>query len=144
MTNDITASDLPVKTGDPSVDYALPSTNNVTVENLDVTEYPQGSMVHVHNLRLPSSAPYLDDPAAGGKSTEGDQETKTGLVTPAGHFHADVKADFEGRDPYEPINYDDVNENGVADAGDTVNVTPLAGGNGASFSYVAPTTVSTE
>lgn len=121
VTNDITGVTLPIKTGDPSIDYAQPSTDNVTVEGLDVTRYAQGSMAAVHGMRLPSYAPYLDDVAAQGNDTTGDVVTKTGLVTPLGAFHSDVKAEFEGLDPYAPVVFSDVNQDDVVDAGDTVS-----------------------
>lgn len=108
VTNDITGVTLPIKTGDPSIDYAQPSTDNVTVEGLDVTRYPQGSMAAIHHMRLPSSAPYLDDVAAQGNDTSGDLVTKTGIVTPLGAFHENIKADFEGLDPYAPVVFSDV------------------------------------
>lgn len=103
VTNDITGVTLPIKTGDPSIDYAQPKTDNVTVEGLDVTRYPQGSMAAVHHMRLPSSAPYLDDVAAQGNDTSGDLVTKSGIVTPLGAFHENVKANFDGADPYAPV-----------------------------------------
>lgn len=107
VTNDITGVTLPIKTGDPSIDYSQPSTDNVTVEGLDVTRYPQGSMAAIHHMRLPSSAPYLDDVAAQGNATVSDEVTKTGIVTPLGAFHENVKADFEGLDPYAPVVFSD-------------------------------------
>jgi hypothetical protein len=104
VTNDFTGSKLPQKTGDPSIDFSPPTTTIVTVDQLDVTRFPQGSMVATHQLRLPSHAPYLDDAAAQGNSTEDalTSVTQEGVLTPSGHFHSDVKAKFEG-DPYVPV-----------------------------------------
>lgn len=115
------SQDAVITTGDPSIDYSPPASDTVTVAELDVTRFPQGSMVAVHGLRSESYGPYLDEPAALGKSTEDklNTVTKDGVVTPAGHFHSDIKVAFDG-DPYEPINYDDVNDDGVYDAGDVI------------------------
>lgn len=110
VTNDVTGVSLPIKTGDPSIDYAQPTTDSVTVEGLDVTRFPQGSMAAVHKMRLPSYAPYLDDVASQGNDTSGNLVTKTGVVTPLGTFHENVKADFEGTDPYAPVVPDEVVE----------------------------------
>lgn len=116
------SQDAVISVGDPSIDYAPPTTDTVTVAGLDVAKFPQGSMVAVHGLRAESYAPYLDDPAAQGKSTEdGLVNTQDGVLTPAGHWHSDIHATFEG-DPYAPVEFTDINDDGVTDVGDTVSV----------------------
>lgn len=115
-------------TGDPSIDYALPGGVNVpvTVEGLDTSKYPQGSMVASHGLRLPSHAPYLDHPEALGQDTTEVLTvpgTAEGFVTSDGQFHTNVLA--TDVNPYEPVaNLDDTvaeTEGGVNADGEAVN-----------------------
>lgn len=98
-----------VKLVDTGIVPNSPGTPNVTVEGLDVTRYPQGSMAASHGMRLPShSGPYLDEPLAMGQDTTAKLDDSrlvgnTAIVGPSGQLHTDIYADSDVT-PYAEVN----------------------------------------